>query len=441
MKTYAGSENYMATVAKIPYKEEIPGMDLIVKTSIFGNTIVISKDVEIGALGLYFNSGTQISTEFLAANNLFKRSGNNSDATAKPGFFDDSGRVKALKLAKGTVISTGFWIPIKSLAFLTDVDVNNLNEGDSFNEIAGHFICKKYVLPIKGMSTQSGGDKTARKYEKLLPNQFRFHEDTSHLAKNLHEFSPDQIIAVTSKFHGTSAIFSNVRVKRILNWKDRIAKFFGVHVEESEFAYIFASRKVIKSVDINSNEQSHFYNEDIWSTVGESIKHSIQKGHTIYGEIVGFTASGGAVQSGYDYGCAGNQHAFYVYRITHTEEDGTTVELSWQQIKDYCKKHGLNHVHEYYFGSLREYLRLSEIDTSDGFLDTWFTKMKSDFNLEKDCEFCKNVVPAEGVCVRIDGKSSYSTYKLKSDKFKLRESEDMDKGIVNMEDSQSEANN
>lgn len=256
----------------------------------------------------------------------------------------------------------------------------------------------------------------------------------------------DLTVPATSNFfangiliHNTSAVFSNVRVKKILNWKDKIAKFFGVKIEESEFAYIFASRKVIKSVDIsNGREQNHFYNEDIWTTVGESIKHSIQKGYTIYGEIVGFTSSGGALQNGYDYGCSHNQHAFYVYRITHTEEDGNTIELSWNQIKEYCKKHNLNHVHEYYFGTLREYLQSVGISTDEDFRGEWFEHMKTAFNLEKDCEFCKNTVPAEGVCVRIDGRSSYSTYKLKAARFKLRESDEMDKGILNIEDSQSE---
>lgn len=58
--------------------------------------------------------------------------------------------------------------------------------------------------------------------------------------------------------------------------------------------------------------------------------------------------------------------------------------------------------------------------------------------LEKDCKYCTNKVPAEGICVRIDGKDTYSTFKLKSKRFLEKESKQLDEeaktGEVNIED-------
>ena len=54
--------------------------------------------------------------------------------------------------------------------------------------------------------------------------------------------------------------------------------------------------------------------------------------------------------------------------------------------------------------------------------------------LERQCKYCVNKVPAEGICVRIDGKQSYMTYKLKSKAFLLKETKDLDKGEINIEE-------
>ncbi|MBQ5480502.1 MAG: hypothetical protein IIT67_03550, partial [Clostridia bacterium] len=58
--------------------------------------------------------------------------------------------------------------------------------------------------------------------------QFAYHYDTKMLAEHIHELSPDDIVSVTVKVHGTSAIFSKILVNRQLSRWEKIKKFFGL---------------------------------------------------------------------------------------------------------------------------------------------------------------------------------------------------------------------
>ena len=42
----------------------------------------------------------------------------------------------------------------------------------------------------------------------------------------------------------------------------------------------------------------------------------------------------------------GPENGLYVYRITRTNEDGVSVDLSWEQVKQRCEVLGVNHVPE-----------------------------------------------------------------------------------------------
>lgn len=241
--------------------------------------------------------------------------------------------------------------------------------------------------------------------------------------------------------HNTSAVFANVLVKKELKWYEKALKKIGIFIVTEEYANICASRKVIKTLEINDGDQNHFYDVDIWTHVNNYLQNSIEKGITLYGEIVGFLETGAAIQSmagsAYDYGCAPMEHKFLVYRITYTTPQGQVIEFSWQQIKEYCKRYELQYVPEYYFGSLKDfYIRFvdSSVETlPEDFADRLFAYLQSAFNLEKYCEFCSNKVPAEGIVLRRDGKTHYEAYKLKSRLFLLKESEALDNGEVDME--------
>lgn len=442
-----GHENYAATVIKLPAKQKVEGLDNLVRVDVFGNSCLIGKDSPEDQLYIFFPAECALAGHLLHDNNLYRDSALNNTSTVK-GFFETSGRVKALKF-KG-IISTGFVMPLKpclsSLGKLIEID--KLKVGDEFTDINGIEICRKYRIErqrSEKLSKESRFNNKLKRFNKLVPNQFRFHESTSPLAKNLHQFKKDDIIVITEKWHGTSAVFSNVLVNKELSLKERIAKFFGVKVVDKVYDNLYSSRSVLKNKYINEEQGLGFYGEDIWSVVNKELKDKIEQGVTVYGEIVGFLDSGRAIQKNYDYSCSPHvpdnengvsvyktasdkvlyQHRFVIYRITYTKPDGSVIEFSWQQIKDYAAKYSLETVPEIYFG-------VCGITDQEEFLN-----LLIDEHLEKKCAHCINDVWSEGVIVRIDGRERYHAYKLKSKNFLEGETKALDKGEVDIESEES----
>lgn len=420
------SKNYTCTVVKLPPKQAVQGLDRLVKVTVFGNDVLTKKATDENTLYLFFPAECAISSEYLSKNNEFRESTLNKDHT-QTGYFESSGRVKAIKF-KG-IISTGYLTPLETLLPLCDID--SFKVGDEFTTINGNDLCKKYIpkhLHTQGGGGQSKQQKKLKRFDKLIPNQFRLHNDTAHLARNLHMFSPDDIILISDKWHGTSAVFSNILINKELTVKERIAKWFGINVVDKIYDNIYSSRSVVKNQYINKEVTPGYYGEDIWAVVNKELKDKIEQGITLYGEIVGYLPSGKMIQKGYDYSCSLGDHKFLVYRITYTKPNGEVIEFSWNMIKEYCKKHSIEHVKELYFG-------VCGIEDQESFLK----RLQEDY-LEKDCSYCVNKVPAEGVCVRIDGKPTYSTFKLKSKRFLERETKSLDAGEVSIEDEQTISN-
>lgn len=114
-----------------------------------GYMISVSKDTQPGQY-IYFPVGCQIANKYLAANNLFRHNEFNANKEASPGFFEDNGRVKPIKLQG--VPSEGFIMPIDSLYKWLDFIgeshevVTNLKEGTEFDSLDKHILCKKYVV-------------------------------------------------------------------------------------------------------------------------------------------------------------------------------------------------------------------------------------------------------------------------------------------------------
>ena len=412
LKVYNDSTNYTATVFSIKSLRPLDGMDNVLGTDIFGNQVLISKNTKVGDVGLYFPAETQIDFNFLSINNLYRNAEENEDTTKK-GFFEANGRVKAIKMRGHQ--SCGFWIPIQSLTNM-GFDISDLKVGDEFNELDDLKICRKYIATQKGSSytPKTAGDKLARRFDRLVPNQFRLHENTSHLAKHLDSFRLDDIIVITAKWHGASWVVSNVLVNKQLRWYEKLLKKLGVDIVDKVYDNIYASRTVVKNRYINPEQSDGWYEEDLWSIIAQELSDKIDPGITLYGECVGFTPKGRYIQKLYDYGCKQYEHKNPVYRITYTSPIGDVYEFSWQQIKDYCQARGIEYVKEMFFGSLREYLNV--IPVGYNWKDQLLDHLKGKF-LEGDCPDCTNKVPFEGICIRRDGHQSYLTYKLKSFRF------------------------
>ena len=439
LKIREDSTNYTCTVIKLPVKQNIPGLDNLVQVEIFGNNCLIGKNSSADVLYLYFPAGCQISHEFLSANRLYRDVAlNNPTNEETKGFFEPNGRVRGIKL-KG-IISTGFIIPITSLEVMLPYseggDISDLELNDEFNEWCGIEVCRKYIP--KGTSVLSvKGDKQTRINNKLahllIPTQFRFHNETTHLSKNLHNINPDDVIVITDKWHGSSCILSRVDVNRRLNWAQKLwnkvtwlPKF-----SSRKQSYITSSAKPKSNLPkfiegVWENNGPDFYSSNIWKDALQKHKHCLEEGISLYGELVGFEASGGYIQKGYDYKCAFATNQFVIYKITYTKPNGEFIVFSWQQLKDYCNKYDLIYVKEFYHG------KAGSINIESGYLggddeDVWrnrlFTCLQTMFNLEQMCKHNNNKVPAEGIVIWKDGAlNKYEVYKLKSKLFTLKES-------------------
>lgn len=427
MKLTVSNKNYCATVVKIERLVALDGCDNVQGAIIFGNNVIVDKLTKSGDIGIYFPIESKLSKEFLSNNSLYRDKTLNKN-TSKGGYFSDSGRIKAEKFRGHK--SEGFFIPIQSLDYL-NINFNELNVGDEFNEINGVEVVDKYVIVVKESNNNSQKQNKAKRFNRLVDEQFRLHYDTSQLAKNMHNVHPDDFISITTKLHGTSAVFSKVLVKRKLSFFEKLLKnVLKVNINDTYYDLVYSSRSVVKNKYINENVNSGFYNEDIWGTVANEIKDAIINGISIYGEIVGYLASGSYIQKPYYYGCGSKEHAFYVYRITYTNSDGVVFELPYLQMLQYCAKYGLTPVPHEYYGKAVDLF--PEIGDDDVWGETFLEKMKEKY-LEKQSPLNGNKLPEEGVVLRIDRLHTSEAYKLKSFAFLQKESKQLDSGEVDLE--------
>ena len=438
------NQNYCATVVEIKTLIPLENCDNVQAALIMGQQVIVSKEVKIGDIGLYFPVECQLGKEYLSNNNLYKNAELNIDNTKK-GYFEENGRIKCVKFRGHK--SEGLFMPHSSIVFIKS---NPLSVGDCFNELEGITICSKYIVKQNRTPEAPGSGKLRNKQPKetkIIDNQFRFHEDTSMLYKNLHKIKPDSLISITYKMHGTSGISSYVLCKKSIRKIDRIKEWFwnlshkignifrntkySFEITETEYDYIYSSRKVIKNPDINPNAQ-HYYESDIWGLAHERVKPFLQKGMTFYYEIVGYLPSGAYIQGPFDYGQEPGTFGIYIYRITSTNVDGKVIEFSSKQVQDFCKQYSLNAVPQLYYGLARDICaELWDAFHVEEWRGHWLNLIKERYN-EKDCFMCKNKLPEEGVVIRIEG-MELEAYKQKSTNFYEMESSNLDKNIIDIE--------
>lgn len=432
------NENYSAIIVKINTLVPLSNCDKVQAAIIMGNQVIVGMDIKVGDIGLYFPLECQLSKAYLSANNLYRKSELNSDST-KAGYFEENGRIRCVKFRGNK--SEGIFMPLESLDFIPTSNFNkySLDVDDVFDEIDGIEICRKYVIKTKVYGPGNTNKQSKKPIEsKIIENQFRFHNDTSMLYRNLHKIKPDSLIHISYKIHGTSAIASKLLCKRPLKWYERVLKFFDVNISDTQYDYIYASRKVIKNSKLNPNA-NHYYSSDIWKLGFEELKDYLQDGMTIYYEIAGFMPEGGSIQKFYDYGCEPDQHKKFIYRITYTNPDGKVFEFSAPQVQQWCKKNGLEAVPELYYGKAKDcfqnlyHLIEEPVEFPDQkWEEEFLVELKDKYN-DKDCYICKNKVPEEGCVIRIEG-DEFEAYKCKSEAFYRLETKMLDKGEVDIEE-------
>lgn len=451
--------NYCAKIVEIhdftPHPN--PKCERLKCAHIDGYTISVSKDTEPG-MYVYFPIGCAIDYSFLSANNQFRHIELNADKEAAPGYFEDNGRVKIIKL-QGHV-SEGFIMSIESITkWISSLGhteaVTGIDAGTEFDRVGNLFICKKYVLKNRtsGSSNKTRTGKQPKGLSKLVDNQFRFHYDTILIKKCPWIIKPNDIISITSKVHGTSGISADVLCKRQLKWKDKVAGWL-TYVPDTAYDYLWSSRKVVKNQYYNKEVSEGYYGCDAWEEAHKVLQPFLTKGLTLYYEIIGWLPTGGAIQSmggkAYDYGYdmpiwdpttqttpyKYNVHfGIRVYRITYTNPDGIVYEFSARQVQQWCKDKGLTPVTELYYGYAKDLY--PDISVSEHWNENFIQRLAEDKNffMEELSPECHNDVPHEGIVIRIeDGLSG--AYKLKCNRFLFAESKALDKGEVDIESDQ-----
>lgn len=420
------NSNYAAVVAKVDNIVVLDNCDNVHAAIILGNHIIVGKSVQIGDVGIYFPLECSLSKEYMYHNNLHSNSQKNVDKTQKA-YFADNGRVKAQNFRGHK--SEGLFMPLESLSF-TKVDVSGFKVGDEFDTLNNMPICKKYVRVGRSGKPVNNNTKRATIKNNIVDNQFRFHGDTSQFYKHTDKVTPNSLIQITYKLHGTSGVSSRILCKRKLKWYERTLKKWGVPIQDEKYDYIYSSRKVIKS---NHQNPAHYYGEDIWGKANKKLMPFLKEGMSFYYEIVGHLEGGGMIQKDYDYGYTGEEFGIYIYRITQTSSTGEVFEFSGKQVQSFCKKNGLNPVPELFYGYASEILEEDEYSDHKEWQADFLETIKENFN-DQDCHMCTNKVPEEGVVIRIEDNIDLEVYKQKSYQFYEYESKNLDKDIVDIEE-------
>ena len=411
--------NYAAVIVRIDKLNPLENSDNLLGAPLLGMQAIVSKETQIGTVGVLFVSETQLSEEYVARNNLFRHHEFNSDKD-KTGFIEDNRRVKAIKLRGNR--SDALFMPLSSLTY-TKANLSELNIGDSFEELNGYEICRKYEVKHKSYpSFEKNKHKVfSRVDEKLFPR----HYDTDQYYRVLETFKPYTEIIVTQKLHGTLLRFSNIPVKRKLSLAEKWVSKLGIKVQTEEYAHIYGSNRVIK--DANNDRQQHFYEHDIWSEAAKKFDDVVPENFVVYGELIGWTPNGDPIQKNYTYDLPKCTNEFRVYRVAQINGQGILTDLTWDQVVEWCADRGIKTVAELWRGKHQDF-------NPDEWLDTNYHDILHGGH--------QNAVPLssdspcdEGICIRIDGLAPYIV-KLKSPKFFEHETKMLDEEVVDIEEEQ-----
>lgn len=452
IKSKKASENYLSKIVRIDSfrKHNDPEVNKLKCCTIDGFNIITGIDSEPG-LYVYFPALSQINNDFLSYANLYRHKELNKDPE-QSGMFEDNGRVKAIKL-RGE-ISEGFILPItvfeNYIISVTNQELKHVQEGTEFDAVEHEgkefWISKKYLPKrTQGQGGVTGGKrskKVPKGVDKVIDIQFRFHYDTTLIKKCPFVLSPESLIQISYKMHGTSGISANVLCRQELNWRQKIAKWLTGE-EFNKYDYLYSSRTVIKNKFYNKNVGDGFYGVDVWAEADKIVRPCLAKGQTAYYEILGFLPNGEYIQKGFDYGCipprdnetyTPEKHfKIRVYRVTETNVDGKVLEYTTHQVQQWCQRVGLIPVEECFYGKAKDLY--PDIDTAQHWNENFIERLANDKNffMEQDSPHCKNKVPHEGLVIKIEDGLSRA-FKLKCFRFLNKEQELLDKGEGNIED-------
>lgn len=377
--------SYKALVCKIEEIWKHPNADRLQIARVAGGyEVIVGLDSKQGDLGVYFDTDGQLSDEFLRANDLYARKDPATNKKIGGGFFDSSRRVRAQGF-RG-VKSYGFFVPPSYFKWIEDrtgLPVE-LKEGSSFDSLHNIVVCNKYFNRRTASQRQLQA-RTPNRKDYRAYTCFKQHIDTEKLKDRIRDIPYGALLIITIKEHGTSAVtgyvpvvsrFSDVDLRPARSLLGRLAKAFKNNFKRvwrkeldyftsprTEYQFLVGTRNVV----LQDGARDGFYQDTFRWVAADNFRGKLRKGETIYYEIVGYTSTGAPLMGThslaklkkeyantskfpeemvYKYGCVPGEHRISVYRITMTDEEGNSFDLSWDQVKYRCNELGVKPVIE-----------------------------------------------------------------------------------------------
>lgn len=379
---------YQVFVSKVERVLPIEGKDRIQVAIVRGYSCIVSKSVNVGDLGVLFPEAGVISTELLAANNVFKDSTLNLDQTQK-GYFESNGRVRTLKMSGAR--SEGFFTGVEFLNPFGDTSA--LKEDSDVTTFGGKTTASKYYSQATLTAMGSGSQKRKGKVSVHYPN-FNEHVDTVQFRFAGNSIFEGDKITITEKVHGTSARFGwTLAIKLrtgLLGWVNNLFKR-EVFKPTQEVMFKVGTRRVILSDKskngFHGSEQFRFDVAGKWNEFQDKSKEEIW-----YGEIVGYV-NGKSIMPTHDgskateefikewgngpvtyrYACSPDEFKFFLYRACAIV-DGDAVDASHEELERISKVSGAMlpaKLHEEIFDGDMERLKalVSTLESGQSFED------------------------------------------------------------------------
>jgi hypothetical protein len=415
--------NHSAHIVVLSNVEKHPNADRLQKAKVFGCGIVVGLDAKDGDIGVYFQSGLALDLDFAKANDLIRRKNPETGAT-EGGMLDANCRIRTQKFRGES--SDGLFLPLESLATagVKPSVISTLSPGDFFMELDGLKICDKYIIQTR--NTGGASSKLPKTGGSIM---FKEHYDTAQLRFNLDKINLTDYIVVTEKVHGTSQRVGNIQ-KRIFftGWRWLMGKIFNIKGIKEWQDMVGTRRTVVKT--------DGYYAKDFRMEASEPFLGKLHKGETIYYEVVGYAGEKSIMgtvdneklgpefvakygkKTVFKYGCAPGKFDIYVYRITLTNEDGYSMDYTWDAIEKRCEELNVKFVPVLFKGSILDFILRPEtysVDEVEKYIETMADRYVAGESI-LDSRHIK-----EGIVIRIEGTSCPKTYKHKSFEFKVLE--------------------
>jgi len=449
---------YKAIVVKLTNVREHNNAHSLQLATVCGNQVVVGLDAKDGDIGVYFDVDGALTSHFLSNMNLYRKGDMNADKT-KTGMFDDNGRVRAQNL-RGEK-SEGFWLELENVVSTFGSDVPE-GIGAEFDMIGKETICLKYISPTtkRAQGTQSTS-------KKIKNEMFHQHFDTKQFGRNAALIGLDDVVIITEKFHGTSQRVANVLAPKPLHFWTSLCGWFADGwwlTETNSWTDMIGTRRVILGKDKYKDANS-FHPISFRERAAEPFIGRMHKGETFYYEVVGYESEDKLIMGShgneklkkhlkkedyksfidaygdtteFTYGCGKGELGIYVYRITTTNEDGYSVDLSWDAVKERCNELEISHVPELYRGTRRQMAAVNQ----------WFdrgTRTPEEYIIDLSNMFIKRLSEgkttighnlSEGVCLRVEKGITPLVLKEKNFDFKVLEGIIKDSGVVDVEEAE-----